>query len=87
MRRKRKKRLAQLRPPGIRVDEVGRVIGHVKAVVRSIGHVDDDSVIDLVLESASGLSITLSDTEEEWVVFRVLGRARLIDSDYAHRWW
>lgn len=87
MRRNRKKRLAQLRPPGIRVDEVGKVIGHAKGVVRSIGHVDDDSVIDLVLECASVLSITLSDTEEEWVVFRLLGRPRIIDSGYVHRWW
>lgn len=87
MRRKRKKPLAQLRPPGIRVDEVGKVIGHAKATLRSLCHFDDDSVIDLVLECASTLSITLSETEEEWVVFRLLGRPRIIDSDYVQPWW
>lgn len=88
MRRKRKARIKKLNLQGIRVDVVGNVIGHAKSARQKHGYgFVDDNVTDLVLEAASDLGISLSDSEIESAACRLLGRQRIDDAAWADYPW
>jgi hypothetical protein len=88
MSRKRKQKKRALNLPGVRVDVVGTVVGTARIAVREHSFdFDDESVIDLALEVATDLKLTLTDSELESVANRLLGYQRTDDRDPAYHCW
>lgn len=78
MRRKRKQRNLALMLPSARLEEVGKVVGYAKVWTRERAClINDNSVDEVVLESASALGLNLTDQEIESVANRLLGRERI----------
>ena len=88
MKRKRRQKERALNLPGARLDVVGAVVGMARSAARKHSfHFDDESVIDLALEVATNLKLTLTDSELESVANRLLGYQRTDDRDPAYHCW